>query len=108
MTHAQAMLLVTPVSLTLATGGLLMMLWLVLHEVYPQRALEPVPVYFVNGTVSQLADAIARAAPPTGKRIGIVDADGYPVVQGTRYMQPFEKYAGCDIVAIRGEYKEEQ
>jgi len=107
MTHAQAVLLVTPVSITLATGGLLMMLWLALHEVYPQHP-QPVPVYFVNGTVSQLADAIARAAPPAGKRIGLVDADGYLVVYGTRYMQVLKEYAGCYIVAIRGEYKEEQ
>jgi len=104
MTHTQAVLLVTPVSLAMVAWALLKALELALPKRHPQ----PVPVYFVNGTVSQLADAIARAAPPTGKRIGIVDADGYPVVQGTRYMQPFEKYAGCDIVAIRGEYKEEQ
>jgi len=84
-----------------------MMLWLALHEVYPQHP-QPVPVYFVNGTVSQLADAIARAAPPAGKRIGLVDADGYLVVYGTRYMQVLKEYAGCYIVAIRGEYKEEQ
>ena len=100
MTHAQAVLLVTPISLAMVAWALLKMLELTLP-------LRPQPVYLANGTVNRLAEAITKAAPPTGSRIGLVDADGYPIIHGERFVLPMKDFAGCHIVAVRGEYREE-
>ena len=83
MTHAQAVLLVTPVSLTLITGALLMLVW----QVMPQK---PQPVYLANGTVDRLAQAIRANAQE--QQIGLVDADGYLVIRGERFMMRYEGY----------------
>ena len=96
MTHAQAVLLVTPVSLMLITGALLMLLW----QVMPPR---PVPVYFSNGTVDRLAAAITSTVE--GEQIGLVDSNGYLVIKGERFMVRFEGDEGRAIFIRRRSIK---
>ena len=81
MTHAQAILLITPISLAMVAWALLKAMELAL----PKR---PVPVYFSNGTVDRLAQAIHAAEQE--EQIGTTDADGYIVIRGIRYMARIE------------------
>jgi len=98
MTHAQAILLITPISLTLITGALLMLLW----QVMPRPAQ---PVYLVNGSVDRLAQAIRSNTQE--QQIGLVDADGHLVIHGERFLIPFEGWEEGTIF-IRQKAREQQ
>jgi len=92
VTHAQAVLLITPISLAMITWALLKLV----QETMPRR---PVPVYFSNGTVDRLAQAIHSAAGE--EQVGIIDSDGFLVIRGERFMMRFEGLEESPIIIRR-------
>jgi len=94
---ATAVSYITPLALTMSFGSLLIAFWLVLQETMPKRSQ---PVHFSNGTVQQLAVAIANSGPLTGKLVGYVDADGYIVIKGQKFMVNLKDHTGRHIYAV--------
>ena len=91
MTQAEVTLLVTPISTALIAIAFMMLQWYL-----PKR---PVPVYLVNGTVDRIAHAI-KATIGT-EQVGLVDAEGYVVIRGERFMLKMEGYEESTINIVR-------